>query len=109
LASISLKIEIFEKIHTKSFEILCTKSVLLSCLVILSLGLKIEHSYWNCTEFFITLQQPMPEMLEKITFFLLIWNLKNVIGSTRIKDKKQVGLINFYFFSALLTWVVLKL
>ena len=76
LASISLKIKIFENICTKSFEILCKKSVLLSCLVILSLGLKIEHSYWNCTEFFITLKQPMSEMLGKITFFLLIWNLK---------------------------------
>jgi hypothetical protein len=53
LASISLKIEIFEKIDTKSFEILCTQSVLLSCLVILSLGFKIEYSYWNCTEFII--------------------------------------------------------
>jgi hypothetical protein len=36
LASISLKIEIF--------DFLCKKSVLLSCLVILSLGLKIEYS-----------------------------------------------------------------
>jgi hypothetical protein len=36
LASISLKIKIFEKMHTKSYEILCKKSVLLSCLVILS-------------------------------------------------------------------------
>ena len=37
LASISLKIEIFENLNTT---------------------LKIEHSYWNCTEFFITLKQP---------------------------------------------------
>jgi hypothetical protein len=66
------------------------KSILLSFLVILSLGLKIEHSYWNCTEFFITLKQPMSEMLGKITFFLLIWNLTNFRGSTRIEDKKRV-------------------
>jgi hypothetical protein len=90
LASISLKIEIFEKIHNKSFEILCKKSVLLSSLVILSLGLKIEHSYWNCTEFFITLKQPMSEMLGKNTFFLLIWNLKILRDLTRIKDNKRV-------------------
>jgi hypothetical protein len=90
LASISLKIKVFEKIHTKSCEILCKKSILLSCLVILSLGLKIEHLNWNCTDFIITLKQPMSEMLGKITFFLLIWNLKNDMGSTRIKDKKQV-------------------
>ena len=44
LASISLKIEIFEKMNTKYSEILCKKSVLLSCLVILYLGLKLEHS-----------------------------------------------------------------
>jgi hypothetical protein len=68
LASISLKIKIFEKIHTKSFEILCKKFVLPSCLVILSEELKIEHSYWNCTDFFITIQQPMSEMLGKILF-----------------------------------------
>jgi hypothetical protein len=39
----------------------------------------IEHSEWNCTEFIITLKQPimpMSEMLGKMTFFLLIWNLK---------------------------------
>jgi hypothetical protein len=90
LASISLKIDVFEKIHTKSFEILGKKSVLLSCLVILSLGLKIEYSYWNCTEFIMTLKQPILEMLGKISFFLFIWNLKNDMGSTRIKDEKQV-------------------
>ena len=44
LASISLKNRNIWKIHTKSFEILCKKSVLLSFLVILSLVLKIEHS-----------------------------------------------------------------
>jgi hypothetical protein len=70
VASISLKIEIFEKIHTTPFEILCTKSVLLSLLVILSLGLKIEHSYWIYTEFFTTLKQHISEMLGKITFQL---------------------------------------
>jgi hypothetical protein len=32
----------------------------------------------------------MSEMLGKITFFLLIWNLENDMGSTRTKDKKQV-------------------
>jgi hypothetical protein len=85
--SISLKIEIFEKIHTKYFEIVCKKSVLLSCLVILSSGLEIEHSYWDYTEFIITLKQPMSKKLGKITFFLLIWNSG---GSTRIKDKNQV-------------------
>ena len=58
LASISLKNRNIWKIHTKSFEILCKKSVLLSFLVILSLVLKIEYSYWNCTEFCITLKQP---------------------------------------------------
>jgi hypothetical protein len=89
LASISLKIEIFEKLDTKSFEILCKKSALLSCLVILSLGLKIANLYWNCTEFFINLKQPMSEMLGKIIFFLLIWNLKDFRGSTRIKDKNE--------------------
>ena len=80
----------FEKLHAKLLEILCKKSVLLSYLVILSLGLEIEHSYWNCTEFIITLKQPMSEMLGKITFFLLIWNLTNFRGSTRIEDKKRV-------------------
>jgi hypothetical protein len=55
-----------------------------------SLGLKIEHSYWNCTEFCITLKQTMSEMLGKNTFFLLIWNLKKLRGSKRIKDKKRV-------------------
>jgi hypothetical protein len=98
LASISLKIEIFVKMHTKSFNILCKKSVLLLCLVILSLWLKIEHSYSNHTEFFITLEQPISEMLGKITFFLLIWNLKNVRGLKRTNDKKQVWLIKSQFF-----------
>jgi hypothetical protein len=51
------------------------KSVLLSLLSISSSGLKIERSEWNCTEFIITLKQPMSEMLGKMTFFLLIWNL----------------------------------
>ena len=98
LASISLKNRNIWKIHTKSFEILCKKSVLLSCLVILSLGLKIEHSYWNCTAFFITLNQPMSEMLGKNTFLVLVWNFKTFKGSTRIKDKKRVWLIKSHFF-----------
>jgi hypothetical protein len=58
---------------------LCKKYVLLALLSILSLGLKIKHSGWNCTEFIITLKQPMSEMLGKMTFFLLIWNFK-VLG-----------------------------
>ena len=97
-ASISLEIKVSQKIHTKSFEILCKKSILLSFLVILSLGLKIEHSEWNFNEFFITLKQPVSEMLGKITFFLLIWNLINFMGSTRIKDKKWVWLMKSHFF-----------
>jgi hypothetical protein len=86
---ISLKIKIFEKIQTTYFEISGKKSLLLSCLVILSGRLEIELSYWNCTEFLTTLKQPMSENLRKITFFLLIWNLKFLRGSTRIKDKKR--------------------
>jgi hypothetical protein len=39
----------------------------------------------------------MSEMPGNITFFLLIWNLKNVRGSTRIKDKKRVLLIKSKF------------
>ena len=35
----------------------------------------------------------------KITFFLLIWNLKNVRVSSRIKDKKLVWLIQNKFFN----------
>ena len=89
MASNTLKIEIFEKIHTKSFEILCKKSVLLSLLSILSLGLKIEHSEWKCTEFIITLKQPMSEMLGKITFFLLIWNLTNFRVQQESKTKNE--------------------
>jgi hypothetical protein len=69
--SISLKIKIFEKIHTEYFEILCKKSVLLSRLVILTLGLEIEHSCCNCTEFIITLKQPMSEKLGK-NYFILV-------------------------------------
>jgi hypothetical protein len=89
LASISLKIETFEKIHTKSFEILCTKSVLLLRLVILSLGLKIEHSFRIVLNLIKTLKQPISEMLGKITFFLVIWILKNLRDSARIKDKSN--------------------
>ena len=85
-----MKIENYGKIQTKYLEIVCKKSVLLSCLVILSLELKIEHSYWNCTEFCITQQQPMSEMLGKNTFLMLVWNFKTFKGSSRIKDKKQV-------------------
>jgi hypothetical protein len=40
--------EIFEKIQPKSFEILCKKSILLSCLVILSVGLKIGINSSAC-------------------------------------------------------------
>ena len=69
LASISLKSLNIWKIHTKSFEILCTKSMLLSFVVILSLGLKIEHSYWNCTELFLT-----PNQQEKSNFSKLFWH-----------------------------------
>jgi hypothetical protein len=90
MASISLKIEIFGRIHTKTFEILCEKSVLLSYLVILSLGLEIEHSYWNLTEFCITLKHPMSEMLGKITFFLLIRNLTNFRVQQESKTKMSL-------------------
>jgi hypothetical protein len=62
---------------------------------ILSLGIKIEHSYWNCTEFYITLKQPMSEIHGKII-------------STRIKDNKRVGLIKKSIFSAFLTLVALE-
>ena len=68
LASISLKIEIFQKIQTKSFKILFKKSALHSFLVILSLGLKIEYSYWNCTEFYKTLKPTMLNFFEKVDF-----------------------------------------
>ena len=71
--------------------------------------LKIEHFKWNCTEFFITLKQPMSEMLGKITFFLLIWNLKIVKGfnknqrqKTSLTDKKSI-------FMAFLTRVAAEL
>ena len=71
LAPISLKIKIFEKIHTKSVKILLKKSTLHAFLVILSLGLKIEHLYWNCIGFFKTLKPPMSKILKKMTFFLV--------------------------------------
>ena len=89
LALISLKIEIFEKVHTKYFQIWCKKSILLSCLVILSLRLKVEYPYWNCIKFSITLKQHMSEMLGKTIFFLMICNLTNFMGSTRIKEKNE--------------------
>jgi hypothetical protein len=49
-------------------------------------------------EFCITLKQPMSEMLGKINFFLLIWNLKNFRGSTRIKDKKNFRIFDMDCF-----------
>jgi hypothetical protein len=49
----------------------------------------IEYSEWNCTEFIITLKQPMSEMLGKMTFFLVDLEFKNVRGSTRTKDKND--------------------
>jgi hypothetical protein len=42
----------------------------------------------------------MSEMLGKITFFLLIWNFKNVKVSSRIKGKKRVCLIKVIFFQS---------
>ncbi len=48
-ASKTFKIEKNEKIHTKSFKILFEKSASRAFLVILSLGLKIEHFYWKRT------------------------------------------------------------
>ena len=77
MALISLKIKISGKIHTKSFEILCKKSVLLSCLVILSLRLKI-----------ITLKQPMSEMLWKITTFLVDLEFEKLHGFNKNQIRK---------------------
>jgi hypothetical protein len=79
-----------------------------SCLAILSLGLKIEHSYWNCTGCVITLKQPMSEMLGKITFswWLGIWKMFGVQQESKTKtsltDKKSI-------LMAFLTLVALKL
>ena len=39
---------------------------------------------------FLNSKAHMSEMLGKMTFLLLIWNLKFFRGSTRIKDKKRV-------------------
>ena len=52
-----------------SFSIFHIVSVSLAFLVILPLGLKIEHFYWKLTEFCITLEPTMSKMLGKITFF----------------------------------------
>jgi hypothetical protein len=35
----------------------------------------------------------MPERFGKITFFLLIWNLKHFRGSASIKDKNEMTLL----------------
>jgi hypothetical protein len=88
MASISLKIKILENLHTKSFEILGTTSFLLSFFFYLK-DLRLNILNGTVLIFVITLTQPIPEMLGQINFLLLIWNLKNVRGLTRIKDKKE--------------------
>jgi hypothetical protein len=53
----------------------------------LSVGLQISHDARNCIKLFITLKQPISEMLGKIEFLLLIWNSQYYTSSARIKDK----------------------
>jgi hypothetical protein len=71
------KREIFEKIHTKSFKILIKKSVWLSCLAILSLGLKIEHSHWNFNDFFYKSKATHVRNAWKNYFFLVDLEFEN--------------------------------
>ena len=77
-------------------------------LVILSLGLDIEHAYWKWTKFCITLEWTMSKMLLQNIFFGSCWILK-IVRFQQESAKKQVWLIKRQFFQAFLTWFTLKL
>jgi hypothetical protein len=51
----------------------------------------------------------MSEMLGKITFFLLIWNLKYFEGFDKNQKRETGSTIKKIFFQAFLTWVALEL
>ena len=75
VSSILIKLEIYEQIGTKYFEILCKKYASVSFFFLLSVGRKISHASRNCTKFRITSKQPMLEMHGKIYLFILTFRL----------------------------------